>query len=391
MTLLLDLADWLATYAVHSTLVVLAALGVVRTLPRRFAKLSDIVVKVAIVVPLGTSLFAIVVARADQTASPMVVLREPGVIAADGRVVATTVAVGVAVWLIVAGVRLGALIHSYRSEISALGRRRPLPAPHARVAGLTLGPVAVTASAACRVPIALWREICLPSRALGELSASELRSIVVHELAHVERRDPHWRVISAAISAVFFFQPLNRLAARTLRDLSEWICDARAIGDRGGLALAGALTRVVEWSHGVPAGRFAPSLLSRESLALRRVRAALAASPPALIRLGGFHRSAVVLIACVAALLPPVGVDVTGASPYTVRARDDAGVFAVTLRRGAVTGVTIGEASVSRDFIVQRGRRVSISDPRSEPLRLTLTTRGGFVWQSRRAIPSALP
>jgi hypothetical protein len=88
--------------------------------------------------------------------------------------------------------------------------------------------------------------------------------------------------------------------------------------------------------------------------------------------------------------LPTVVVDVTGASPYTVRARDDAGAFAVTLRRGAVTGVTIAEAPVSPDLIVQHGRQVSISDPRGEPLRLTLTTRGGFVWQSRRAISSAL-
>jgi hypothetical protein len=51
----------------------------------------------------------------------------------------------------------------------------------------------------------------------------------------------------------------------------------------------------------------------------------------------------------------------------------------------------IGFAPKDTALVVGANDTVSIGDPRGEPLRLTLTTRGGFIWQSRRAIPSDLP
>ncbi|MCA9698353.1 MAG: hypothetical protein KC431_12565, partial [Myxococcales bacterium] len=58
-------------------------------------------------------------------------------------------------------------------------------------------------------PIALWRrEIVVPRRAVEELPPPAMHAVLAHELAHLERRDPHWLALAAVIEALFFFQPL---------------------------------------------------------------------------------------------------------------------------------------------------------------------------------------
>ncbi len=121
--------------------------------------------------------------------------------------------------------------------------------------------VRLTATDRISVPVALglWRpEICLPHRGLGALSVAEQRSLLAHELAHLVRRDPAWYLISAVIAALGFFQPLNRLAGRRLRRLSEILCDDWAVASTGSAAsLARCLTEVAGWAMERP--RFFPS------------------------------------------------------------------------------------------------------------------------------------
>jgi beta-lactamase regulating signal transducer with metallopeptidase domain len=95
--------------------------------------------------------------------------------------------------------------------------------------------------------------ICVPPRALVELSEEEQESMLAHELAHLMRRDPLWLSMAWLVERLFFFQPLHRVARAELHDLAELACDdwaARRTGNR--LALASCLARIAEWIVGAP-------------------------------------------------------------------------------------------------------------------------------------------
>ncbi len=98
--------------------------------------------------------------------------------------------------------------------------------------------------------------VCVPPRALHELDPEEQEAMLAHELAHVARRDPAWLFALWGIEALFFFQPLNRLARRSLAETFELAADAwaaRATGER--LALASCLARIATWIVGEPPPR----------------------------------------------------------------------------------------------------------------------------------------
>ena len=109
--------------------------------------------------------------------------------------------------------------------------------------------VHLSSSATLASPVALGgREICIPERALEELDRSLLEALFAHELAHIERRDPEWLTAISAFESVFFFQPLNRIAARAIRAAAEDECDRAAVELVGeGRALARCLVEVASW------------------------------------------------------------------------------------------------------------------------------------------------
>lgn len=103
-------------------------------------------------------------------------------------------------------------------------------------------------------PVALGDdEICLPARALAELDPVRMESILAHELAHLVRGDPTWLTIARVIEAVFFFQPLNRLARLRIQEAAEFASDAWASTRVARpLDLAHCLARVAEWTIAAP-------------------------------------------------------------------------------------------------------------------------------------------
>ena len=385
----LALGDWLATYAVHSTVLLLVALGTVDLLPRRYSLHADGILKAALLLPLASSIGAVVAAR--WLATDVIVVRQPAALLLGGSDSVAIAIAAIVLWLGIAAVRLWSLRARYLGEIRDLGPRIPLQAslgaaPKSRRGGS----IAITVAERCLVPLAFEREVCLPARALRDLSADELHSVLAHELAHIQRRDPFWRAVIAVVTEAFFFQPLSRIAGRRVRDLSEWICDARAVRQVGGSPLASALARVTEWSRDPARGpALAVSLLERESLALRRVRAALAPPEPLMPVSRSFAMIGAALISGAAMSLPPVGVDVSGTVAYTVYARDAAGPFTVTLQRGNVVSATVAGSPLPPQSIGQRGRHVAITPPAGELLQLKLTPRGGFTWRSRRVAATA--
>ncbi|HEY0018621.1 MAG TPA: M56 family metallopeptidase [Longimicrobium sp.] len=123
--------------------------------------------------------------------------------------------------------------------------------------------VRLTVCDAAPTPLALGRgEICVPPRFLTDLDPEEQRSALAHELAHLARRDPAWHFAVGMIEAVFFFQPLNRLARLRLRESAEFLCDEWAARQTGSpLGLARCLAAVASWvapgRSPIPAGTMA--------------------------------------------------------------------------------------------------------------------------------------
>jgi beta-lactamase regulating signal transducer with metallopeptidase domain len=136
--------------------------------------------------------------------------------------------------------------------------------------------VRLTCSSRLPVPIALGlrrREICVPPRALAALSMEEQEGLLAHELAHLVRRDPFWLAFSHFLTSVFFFQPLNRMARRRLRELSELRSDEWAVGQTGRpLSLARCLAEVAGWSIHPLKSLPAPGMADRPSHLAQRIR-----------------------------------------------------------------------------------------------------------------------
>lgn len=122
------------------------------------------------------------------------------------------------------------------------------------------------------VPLALGvpkSEICVPRRVIRGLDRDEQECLLAHELAHVVRRDPLWRIVGATIEGVLFFQPLNRVANRRLAIYSEYLCDEwAAVHTRQPLALARCLTQVAGWVVR-PHARPVPAMASGQASQLK--------------------------------------------------------------------------------------------------------------------------
>ncbi|HSA54998.1 MAG TPA: M56 family metallopeptidase [Gemmatimonadaceae bacterium] len=134
-------------------------------------------------------------------------------------------------------------------------------------------PIRLTMAEGLTSPVAIGRdEICLPRRVLAELDPIQQESMLAHELAHLERRDARWLLLARLIEAVFFFQPLNRLARRRMQDAAEFASDAWALRVLGKpVVLARCLARVAEWSVASPR-LIAPAMTGRPgSMLVQRV------------------------------------------------------------------------------------------------------------------------
>jgi beta-lactamase regulating signal transducer with metallopeptidase domain len=79
--------------------------------------------------------------------------------------------------------------------------------------------------------------ICLAPSLVRACTASELRLVMAHELAHLKRRDLLWAWLPSIAGWLFFFHPLVWLAGREWRLAQELACDELAIRVTGAPAL----------------------------------------------------------------------------------------------------------------------------------------------------------
>ena len=301
-----DVLGWVFTYLIHSSVLIAGVWALTRALPRVSLDTKETMWRVALFGGLLTSLvqagFGLtplpgnvdmpdaMVARASTETSTATVVAEPTETLVDKRIVEhrtgdltittireATPAAAAAVqaplqasswpWVILGLILAGSLFAVGRLAWSArqlnqqlTGRRDVMEDP---VLEFHLGLCAkaelkkrprLSASTKLRSPVALLRnEICLPERAVDSLSPQQQQGMLAHELAHLIRKDPAWRIGIAVFEAVLFFQPLNHFARRKLNEVAEFQCDdwaARNTG--GGVHLAKCLAEVASWLDGGP-------------------------------------------------------------------------------------------------------------------------------------------
>lgn len=263
--------EWMGNYLIHSTLLMLLALAL-RAVPRlRRPDWQDGIWKTALLAGLITAslqtflpiaslveVATIAPPSASATAAPATAPRAervsgeiasaapvPMAIAEPTRsrpveaaawTAPSTGALAAWGWFIGAGWLLFGLLTQLRAERRLLADRCPVTrASRDALCGGLAVPADIVISQSDRVatPIATrGREIVLPLE-FDALPEAHRSAAIAHELAHVLRRDPLWRLLALTVERIFFFQPLNRLASRELDRAAEAICDHDAVARTG--------------------------------------------------------------------------------------------------------------------------------------------------------------
>src|SRR5580704_6071030 len=90
--------------------------------------------------------------------------------------------------------------------------------------------------------------VLLPVTALTGLSEDQLQSIIVHELAHIQRLDPFVNVFQIAVETLLFYHPAVWWLNKRIRAEREHCCDDVAVSLCGNpVEYARALTLMEEW------------------------------------------------------------------------------------------------------------------------------------------------
>lgn len=77
-----------------------------------------------------------------------------------------------------------------------------------------------------------WRPVLmLPAASVAAMGDDDLRMVLHHELAHLQRRDLWWAWMPAIAQHLFFFHPVAHLAAREYGFAREVACDAVVLAD----------------------------------------------------------------------------------------------------------------------------------------------------------------
>jgi beta-lactamase regulating signal transducer with metallopeptidase domain len=146
----------------------------------------------------------------------------------------STTSLLVAVWLIGVLAMLARLAHGLirirRLRLSA----STLPAPQVAslaprltaALGWPLPEIYVSPATVMPIAIGFLRPVViLPQRILDQLDPQQLHCVVLHEAAHVARRDPLSGLYQRLLAAVFWFHPLVHIANRRLSAAREDLCD----------------------------------------------------------------------------------------------------------------------------------------------------------------------
>jgi len=347
-------ADWLGTFALHSTVALGLAWATSVALGRRALQFQEHLLRFSLWVALASSTLQFAVlgsplelslpelprweSGSEAGASPLPVEVLPASLAPTPVVTTTpwqlpswswsTLLVGAAVtmamfgcvWLVAGQRRLRRVLRERHPQTDA--RVLATAAEVAREQGLQQSPQ-LSRSALLGTPIAFgWMrpEICLPVRA-NELGDASLRALLAHEIAHLRRRDPAWMWLAIGLQALFPWQLLTVAVRRRWARLVELRCDAIAAQHSSPTAVARCLLDVAEWLRPSPKMPVvALGMAARPSSLRERIEAALhprAAAPSRRslsLLFGGLSLSSLTLAA------PGVQTEVPSVLPLTTEA-----------------------------------------------------------------------
>jgi beta-lactamase regulating signal transducer with metallopeptidase domain len=92
--------------------------------------------------------------------------------------------------------------------------------------------------------------VLLPVTALTGLSEEQLQSIIVHELAHIQRLDPFVNLFQISVESLLFYHPAVWWMNKRIRAEREHCCDDVAVSLCGNpVEYARALTLIEEWRN----------------------------------------------------------------------------------------------------------------------------------------------
>ena len=129
------------------------------------------------------------------------------------------------------------------------------------------------------------REICIPAHLVKQLSQRQLRSVLAHELAHLQRRDSAWLLAFSMLETFCFFQPLNVLARKRVQECAEYDCDARAARViESPIPMAETLVEVARWMQAHTRALPYPAMAEDPGLLAARVQRLLGSEARVLPR-----------------------------------------------------------------------------------------------------------
>ena len=154
----------------------------------------------------------------------------------------------------------------------------------------TKRPVRLLVSDKARVPAALgFRNpaVVLPAWALRDLTAAELRVILIHELAHLRRHDDWTNLLQKSVRAILFFHPAVWWIDARLSMEREMACDDAVLAATGdSRAYAGTLIGLLEKGCARRGWTMAQAAVARARHASVRIARILRSGPGATTRVG---------------------------------------------------------------------------------------------------------
>jgi beta-lactamase regulating signal transducer with metallopeptidase domain len=203
--------------------------------------------------------------------------------------------------------------------------------------------------------------IVLPTWAVDTLERTQLQAMLAHELAHIARGDPAWKLLTAFWRALFWFVPVTFIAQRRLDEIAELSCDALAAQQTGnGRGLAECLAVCAERHVSGHVFNLAPAMAARQSSLLNRIERLLEGVSMETTTSGaGVRVVALIALITAAVCLPAIGFDsgIAHAAPASqpAAAKHDADYSSISIHdddesiHGSLNGHEMMSVSTSDD------------------------------------------
>ncbi len=117
------------------------------------------------------------------------------------------------------------------------------------------------------VATGIWNPVILVPASWRNWPAAHKRIVLAHELAHLTRRDPLWRLLAEVACAVHWYHPLAYWMKRRFIMQCEYACDARVLGQ--GIDPKAYASVLCDFSSQYSPSRLAPAMAETNSLESR--------------------------------------------------------------------------------------------------------------------------